>query len=75
MYDDNSNICHLYNFTETVTTGPASGKTYIVRDDCSWVESVYQVNVTLNQFVSFLKHEIEIIFYAYGYPMLPQSVA
>ena len=44
VYDDNSNSCHLYNFTEKVTTGSASGKTYIVRDGCSRA----QVNVNLH---------------------------
>ena len=50
VYDDNSNNCYLYNFTEKVTTGSASGKTYIVRDDCSSVESIYQVNVNWHTF-------------------------
>ena len=54
VYDDNFNNCHLYNFTEKVTTGSASGKTYIVRDDCSWVESLYQVNVDLHIFFSLV---------------------
>ena len=56
VYDDNN--CHLYNFTEKVTTGSASGKTYIVRDDCSWVESLYQVNVNLHIFFSTKNAEI-----------------
>ena len=55
VYDDNSNNCHLYNFTEKVTTGSASGKTYIVRDDCSSGETFYQVNANLHTFF-FSKH-------------------
>ena len=36
LYDENSLLCHMFNQSQSVTSGDKSQITYAEREDCSW---------------------------------------